>query len=195
MKKILIAAMVMCLALPMWGQSKTVNLKKDAKKIQKKEVSKKDVTPDGDKVKLYDENIDAMEQIDRALDQARESGRLVICQVGGNWCPWCLRFADFISKDAEISQLIEKNFVYIHVDYSPREFKNDPARKERSEKMMKRLGNPARFGFPVLVILDNEGRVMHIQNSSYLEEEKSYNFKKVMEFFQNWTREAIDDLK
>ena len=97
MKKILIAAMVMCLALPMWGQSKTVNLKKDAKKIQKKEVSKKDVTPDGEKVKLYDENIDAMEQIDRALDQARESGRFVICQVGGNWCPWCLRFAP-ISK-------------------------------------------------------------------------------------------------
>ena len=60
---------------------------------------------------------------------------------------------------------------------------------------MKRLGNPGRFGFPVLVILDEDGRVMHIQNSSFLEEEKSYNFKKVMEFFQNWTREAIDDLK
>ena len=77
MKKILIAAMVMCLALPMWGQTKTVNLKKDAKKIQKKEVSKKDVTPDGEKVKLYDENIDAMEQIDRALCHLPSGRQLV----------------------------------------------------------------------------------------------------------------------
>ena len=186
MKKILIAAMVMCLALPMWGQSKTVNLKKDAKKIQKKEVSKKDVTPDGDKVKLYDENIDAMEQIDRALDQARESGRFVICQVGGNWCPWCLRFANFITDNKEIADLIEKHFVYIHVNYS---------KENKNEEAMKRLGNPGRFGYPVLVILDEDGHVMHIQNSSYLEEEKSYSHKKVLDFFQNWTRAAIEELK
>ena len=186
MKKFLIAAMVMCLSLPGWAQSTTVNLKKNTTKTQKKEAPKKGITPDGENVKLYDENIDAMEQIDRALDQARESGRFVICQVGGNWCPWCLRFANFITDNKEIADLVEKHFVYIHVNYS---------KENKNEEAMKRLGNPGRFGYPVLVILDDEGRVMHIQNSSYLEEEKSYNLKKVMQFFQNWTREAIDNLK
>lgn len=191
MKKILIAAMVMCLALPMWGQSKTANLKKDAKKIQKKEVSKKDVTPDGDKVKLYDENIDAMEQIDRALDQARESGRFVICQVGGNWCPWCLRFADFITKDADISKLIADNFVYIHVNYNPRADKTDAAKAREAEKMMKRLGNPGRFGYPVFVVLDAKGKVLHTQDSSFLEEGQGYDKAKVQRFFKNWTPAAV----
>ena len=67
--------------------------------------------------------------------------------------------------------------------------------EDENEEAMKRLGNPGRFGYPVLVILDEDGHVMHIQNSSYLEEEKSYSHKKVLDFFQNWTREAIDNLK
>ncbi len=111
--------------------------------------------------------------------------------MGGNWCPWCLRFADFITKDAEIHQLISDNFVYIHVDYSPKEFKNDPARKERSEKMMKRLGNPGRFGYPVFVVLDEKGKVIHTQDSSFLEEGKGYDKAKVVRFFKNWTPEAV----
>ncbi|MBQ1680107.1 MAG: thioredoxin family protein, partial [Bacteroidales bacterium] len=101
--------------------------------------------------KVYDEQVNQLTQIDQAVKQAKSDGKYVICQVGGNWCPWCLRLADFITKDAEIAKLVKDNFVYIHVDYSPKSFKEDPARKERSEKMMKRLGNPGRFGYPVFV--------------------------------------------
>ena len=141
--------------------------------------------------KVYDETIDQNVQIDQALKQARAEGKFVVCQVGGNWCPWCLRFADFITKDAEISQLIEKNFVYIHVDYSPKSFKDNPEKKQRAEKMMKRLGNPGRFGYPVFVVLDAKGNVLHIQDSSYLEEGKGYSKEKVVRFFQNWTPAAV----
>ncbi len=141
--------------------------------------------------KVYDGNIDQMAQIDQAVKQARAEGKFVVCQVGGNWCPWCLRFADFITKDAEINKLVGDNFVYIHVDYSPKEFKNDPARKERSEKMMKRLGNPGRFGYPVFVVLDEKGKVIHTQDSSFLEEGQGYDKAKVVRFFKNWTPSAV----
>ncbi|MBQ1708678.1 MAG: thioredoxin family protein, partial [Bacteroidales bacterium] len=70
--------------------------------------------------KVYDEEINVNQQIDKALSQAKSAGKFVVCQVGGNWCPWCLRFADFITKDADISKLIADNFVYIHVNYNPR---------------------------------------------------------------------------
>ena len=141
--------------------------------------------------KVYDESIDQNVQIDQALKQAKAEGKFVICQVGGNWCPWCLRFADFITKDAEISQLSDKNFVYVHVDYSPRSFKDDPEKKKRTEKMMKRLNNPGRFGYPVFVVLDAKGNVLHIQDSSFLEEGQGYNKEKVVRFFKNWTPEAV----
>lgn len=136
--------------------------------------------------KIYNEEIDAMAQIDEALTLAQENGQYVVCQVGGNWCPWCLRFADFITRDEEIASVIKDNFVYIHVNYS---------KTNKNPEAMRRLANPARFGFPVLVILNAEGQVIHIMNSSYLEEDKSYNRKKVLEFFQNWTPKAVETFK
>jgi thioredoxin-related protein len=141
--------------------------------------------------KVYDGNLNQLTQIDQAVKQAKAGSKFVVCQVGGNWCPWCLRFADFITKDAEIAKLVKDNFVYIHVDYSPKEFKDDPARKERSEKMMKRLDNPGRFGYPVFVVLDDKGKVIHIQDSSFLEEGQGYDKAKVVRFFKNWTPKAV----
>ena len=63
---------------------------------------------------VYDEQINPMEQIDNALSKANSEGKFVICQVGGNWCHWCLRFADFITADTAISKVIDENFIYIH---------------------------------------------------------------------------------
>lgn len=139
--------------------------------------------------KVYDETIDPMEQIDQALAKAKAEDKFVICQVGGNWCPWCLRFADFITSDADISRFIDENFVYIHVNYNPR---NASDNASGTAAMMKRLGNPARFGFPVLVVLDQNGDVIHIQDSGYLEKDKSYDRQKVLRFFSNWTPEAVN---
>ena len=138
--------------------------------------------------KVYDETINPMEQIDKALSQASDQGKFVICQVGGNWCPWCLRFADFITKDEDIAKVVDENFVYIHVNYNPRS-SND---ESRDKAMLKRLGNPGRFGYPVFVVLDAEGKVLHIQDSSFLEEDKGYNKEKVLRFFNGWTPKAVN---
>jgi len=56
---------------------------------------------------------------------------------------------------------------------------------------MKRLNNAGRFGFPVLVVLDQDGKVIHIQDSGLLEEGESYNQKKVLDFFKGWTPKAV----
>ena len=138
--------------------------------------------------KVYNDSIDPMEQIDNALDQAKANGKFVICQVGGNWCPWCLKFAKFITDDEEIAKLVDNNFVYIHVSYNPHK-STDPA---RDKAMLKRLGNPGRFGYPVFVVLDAKGNVLHIQDSSFLEEGKGYNKEKVLRFFNNWTPRAVN---
>ena len=140
--------------------------------------------------KVYDESIDPMTQIDNAISKADRDGKFVICQVGGNWCRWCLMFADFISKDSEITELIDKNFEYIHVNYNPRE-RNDESKMKKAEAMLARLGNPGRFGYPVFVVLDGDGKVIHIQDSSLLEEGNGYNKSKVIRFFGNWTPEAV----
>ncbi len=146
--------------------------------------------------RVYDESINPMEQIEQAVAKAKTEGKFVVCQVGGNWCPWCLRFADFITNDTTISRLIAEHFVYIHVNYDPRKAKaagtaqQDKNAAAGANAMLRRLNNPERFGFPVFVVLNEQGEVIHIQDSSFLEEGQGYDQKKVLRFFKNWTPKA-----
>lgn len=142
--------------------------------------------------KVYDETLDPMEQIDKALADVRASGadKYVVCQVGGNWCPWCLRFADFITTDNDIAKVVDENFVYLHVNYNPRKAGGE-AQAQASAALMNRLGQPQRFGFPVLVVLNQDGQVLHIQDSGLLEKGEGYDKEKVLRFFKSWTPKAV----
>jgi thioredoxin-related protein len=132
--------------------------------------------------KLYDPSIDGMKQINEAVAKAKSAGKHVLIQYGGNWCPWCLRFDAFCKADAEISKIISDNYIPVKLNYSP-ENKNDASNAF--------LGNPSRFGFPVFIILDGNGKVLHIQDSGLMESGQSYDQKKVTGFMKNWTAAAI----
>lgn len=135
--------------------------------------------------KVYDEAIDPLEQIDRAVALADSTDRRVICQVGGNWCPWCLRLAAFIEADSLITQTINDNFVYIHVNYRPGA-PSDAAKAAQDQALLTRLNDPTHFGYPVLVVLGSDGKVLHIQETGCLEKDKSYDHDKLLQFFQTW---------
>lgn len=139
--------------------------------------------------RVYDDDADPSAQIDAAISEAASSGRNVICQVGGNWCPWCLRFADFITSDEEISKLVYADYVYVHINV--RHKNPETGKNETYSDAMAKLGNPMRFGFPVMVVLDSEGKVLHFQDSSYLEDGEGYDRDKVLRFFRNWTAAAV----
>ena len=134
-------------------------------------------------VNVYDEGLDAMQQIREATALAKKTNRYVLCQVGGNWFPWCLRFADFAKKDSVVAPLIEENFVYIHVNYS---------KGNKNEKAMRFLGNPGRFGYPAFVVLNREGQPIHIQESESLEEGKGYSRQRVEKFLRLWNRKTVE---
>lgn len=132
--------------------------------------------------KLYDTSLDGMKQIKEAMAAAQSARKHVLIQFGGNWCPWCIRFDAFSKADPEISKVIADNYIPVKLNYSPENY-NDAANVY--------LGNPTRFGFPVFIILDGKGKVLHIQDSGLLEEGEGYSQKKVLGFFQNWTPAAL----
>lgn len=132
---------------------------------------------------IYDTQIDGMKQIDQAIEAARESGKHVLIQVGGNWCPWCIRFHGFVKEDPELTKLVSDNYEVVLLNYS---------QENQNQEALARLEYPQRFGFPVFVILDSNGKRIHTQNSAYLEEGKSYNRETVIRFMNHWTKKAID---
>lgn len=146
------------------------------------------------RVKVYDESINPDTQITEALGKAAANGKYVVAQLGGNWCKWCIRFAKFIDADPDLKKLVDDNFEFIHVNYNPRdpEATTDQA---ATKAALKRLGNPVRFGFPVLVVMDSEGNVIHTQDSGFLESGEGYDKEKVKRFFESWTAEAVNSAK
>ena len=132
---------------------------------------------------LYNPKADAAEEIENALKKAKLEGKFVLLQGGGNWCKWCIEFHRFCKADAQIDSLIQKNFVWYHLNYS-KENQNLP--------IFEKYGYPQRFGFPVFIILNEKGERIHTQNSEYLEDGKSsYDKKKIMSFLQMWSPEAL----
>ena len=135
-----------------------------------------------DKVKLYDPALDGMKQIKEAVSKAKSQAKHVLIQYGGNWCSWCIKFDAFCKADTSIMKVINTSYVPVKLNYSP-ENKNEAANAY--------LENPMRFGFPVFIIVDGNGKVLHIQDSALLEEGKGYNQLKVLGFFRNWTASAV----
>lgn len=136
-----------------------------------------------EKKELYDPAIDGIKQLGEAVTMAATENKHVLVQVGGNWCPWCIRFNKFCTETPTIDSILKANYVVIHLNYS-KENKNLPA--------LEKLGYPQRFGFPVLVVLNGKGERLHTQDSGLLEKEKSYDINKVMTFLGNWNPAAID---
>lgn len=134
--------------------------------------------------KLYDETANSEKQLTEALEKAQKEGKHVLIQMGGNWCKWCLRFNEFLTKDNELNKTMNDNYVVLHLNYD----KKDLA-------MLERLEHPERFGFPVIIILDENGKRLHTQNSYYLEEGEGYHKKKVLSCLKDWTPKAIKGIK
>ncbi|MET0636487.1 MAG: thioredoxin family protein [Chitinophagaceae bacterium] len=135
------------------------------------------------KFKLYDPAADAAAGIEAAITQARQSGKNVLIQVGGNWCIWCARFVEFVKADKKIDSLQDASYVVYHLNYSPENYNKD---------LLKKYQYPQRFGFPVFLVLDKNGALLHTQNSAYLEEGKGYSRDKVIDFFRDWSPRALD---
>ena len=135
------------------------------------------------KFKLYKPAEDAEKGIKEAVKEAKENGKHVFIQIGGNWCIWCARFNDFTTTDKSIDSLVNANFVVYHFNYS---------KENKNEALLEKYGFPQRFGFPVFLILDGKGNLLHTQNSSYLEKDKGYSKENVIGFFIDWSPKALD---
>ena len=134
-------------------------------------------------VNLYNPEADAKADIEKAVVRANTEGKHVLLQIGGNWCKWCKAFNKKVTENDTLKNALENNYITYHLNYS---------KENLNEDVLKELDFPQRFGYPVFVILDGNGKRLHTQNSVYLEEGKGYNTKRILNFFKHWSPTAID---
>jgi hypothetical protein len=78
--------------------------------------------------------------------------------------------------------MLDSHYELVKVNYS---------KENKNKEILAKYGFSQRFGFPVLVVLDENGRRIHTQSTVCLEQDKGYNQKRVEEFLKNWRPEAL----
>ncbi len=125
--------------------------------------------------KPYNDKEDAEAKISELVKQAQAENKNIILHAGGNWCIWCLRFNNYVQTTPELKEIVDKNYLYYHLNYSP---------ENKNEKVFTKYGNPGeKFGYPVFIVLDKNGKQIHTQDSAVLEDGKGYSLEKVKDFF------------
>ncbi|PZP48645.1 MAG: thioredoxin family protein [Pseudopedobacter saltans] len=135
---------------------------------------------------IYDPKLDGMAQIKSAVDIAKKQHKNILLQIGGNWCTWCLAFNKLVTTNTTLDSILKADYVVEHINYS---------KENKNAAVMESLGFPNRFGFPVFVILDENGNRIHTQNSAYLEAadgKVSHDVNKVKEFLEAWSPKVLD---
>jgi thioredoxin-related protein len=137
--------------------------------------------------KPYNENQDIRADLKKATALAKKDNKHVLIQFGGNWCPWCIRFHAMANGAQLIDSLLKADYVYMLANV-PQD------KKKRDYKLFQEFGYPNRFGYPVFVILNGDGKLLHIQDSGILEhcQVKGYDTTKVVTFLKMWNVKAVD---
>ena len=133
--------------------------------------------------KPYNPNADAKADLKNAIAKAKAENKHVLVQVGGNWCSWCMKFHKMATTDPKVDSLIKADYVYVLLNYS---------KENKNLDVLKTYQNPQRFGFPVFLVLDGSGKLLHTQDSGFLELDKGYDPKKVSIFLKQWNFKALD---
>lgn len=152
----------------------TVAVVKDSAKIAEEKKQAQDKEKAG-LPKPYNAEEDADAKIKELIAQAQKENKNILMQAGGNWCIWCLRLNNYIQTTPELKQLVDENYLYYHLNYSP---------ENKNEEIFNRYGNPgSEFGYPVFIVLDKNGNKLHIQETGSLEDGAGYSLEKVKSFF------------
>ena len=129
--------------------------------------------------KPYHEMEDAEAKVKELLAVAKFENKNIMIQVGGNWCVWCLRLNNFVQNTEILKTTMDENYIYYHLNWSP---------KNKNEKFFSLYnGNPGeKMGYPVFMILDSNGKLLHVQETGSLEEGKGYSQEKIKTFLDSW---------
>jgi len=110
---------------------------------------------------IFDRQVKGEELVAQAVTRAQREGKRVVLLFGANWCPWCRRLHHAFTDDPGVVAILQRSFVLVHVDANTR---ND---RKRNADIIARYGDPLqKYGLPVIVLLEADGRQLVIQETA-----------------------------
>ncbi|WP_321476919.1 thioredoxin family protein [uncultured Paludibaculum sp.] len=123
----------------------------------------------------YDPKANPAEDLKRAVAEAGKTKKNILLDVGGAWCGWCRRLDQVFDTNGELSELRDKNFVFLKVNFSP---------ENENQAFLSQF--PKIQSYPHLIVLDATGRHLTSQDTGVLEEGKGYSLQRITAFLEEW---------
>ncbi|MFA5804012.1 MAG: thioredoxin family protein [Melioribacteraceae bacterium] len=123
----------------------------------------------------FDPARDPFKDLKEVVVDAQKTNKRILLDVGGEWCIWCHRLDGFLDAHPELKNFMHDNFVVLKVNWSL---------ENKNEKFL--VQYPKVAGYPHIFILEKEGTLLFSKNTGELEEEKSYDAEKIMNFLKEW---------
>jgi thiol-disulfide isomerase/thioredoxin len=128
----------------------------------------------------YDETADANVAVAKAKAQARREHKLLLIDIGGNWCGDCRVLAGTIERP-ELKAFVEKHYVLVSVD-SGRHI-------EKNLQVSSRYGvDPRKGGVPNLLVVDpRTDKLLDPGHTAALEDARHMSPQALADWLAQWT--------
>jgi thiol-disulfide isomerase/thioredoxin len=126
----------------------------------------------------YDVDADANAAVDAAFARARKSGKRVLIDMGGNWCPDCIVLAN-------VMQLPElKRFLAVHFEI----VKVDAGRFDKNMDIPARFGLGKPEGVPAVYIATPHGKLVNAGHVTELDNDRTMTPQGIANWLAQWAK-------
>jgi len=123
----------------------------------------------------YDNERNPADDLATTVTRAKTEKKRILIQVGGDWCGWCRLMSQFIETNTKVREAIENNYLLMKVTENG---------DQKNAAFLSQY--PSIPGYPHLFVLDSDGKFLHSQGTSELEEGHGYNETVYLEFLNKW---------
>ena len=125
----------------------------------------------------YDPTADAKADVARAEARAKASNRLLLIDLGGNWCGDCRVLAG-IMRLPEVAAFVNAHYVVVAVDVG---------RMDRNLDIPARWGARKLDGVPSLLVVDSRGKLRDAGHIAALADARSMTPQALADWLARWT--------
>jgi len=127
----------------------------------------------------YDTSADANADVNAAFARAQTSGKRVLIDLGGNWCPDCIILAN-VMRLPEVAPFVAANYEVVMVDVG---------RSNRNLQIPARFGITRRLeGVPFMLVVDPDGKLLNAGNAATLDEAHAMKPQAMVDWLASWTK-------
>lgn len=125
----------------------------------------------------YDHAAVAHDQVARAQSRARASGKLLLVDLGGNWCADC-RLLAAVMQLPEVAAFVDAHYVLVLVDVG---------RMDRNLDIPAHWGVKRLDGVPSLLVVDSGDHLVNAGHQEALADARSMRPQALADWLARWT--------